>query len=243
MPEPELQVGRRAVRDLERTPAQRLHLGLAEPHRVGDAQIGVEHAGRAQELHLPGAQRAPAPPLPRPRSRADACAPARPSSAARATVRSQSAREQESTKRGQRAPRILPPASPCQRRYRSPASSSARSGCLEQRARRALAGVHQTLPRHRAQPRVADRAEDPLHAAHEAELLHRGGAGEKTVGRAQKPGRVRGVLGVRRLQRPDALAQPAQERAVLGEAAKEGLTEMHVRLDEAGQDEEAARFQ
>ena len=87
------------------------------------------------------------------------------------------------------------------------------------------------------------RAEDPLHAAHETELLHRGGAGEKAVGRAQKPGRVRGVLGVRRLQRPDALAEPAQQRAVLGETAKKGLTEVHVRLDEAGQDEEAVRLQ
>ena len=46
-------------------------------------------------------------------------------------------------------------------------------------------------------------------------------------------------LGVRGLERPDALAQPAQQVALLGEPAEQRLAEMEVTVDEAGQHERA----
>jgi hypothetical protein len=45
---------------------------------------------------------------------------------------------------------------------------------------------------------------------------------------------------VRRLERPDALAQPLEERQIVRAPAKERLAKVHVRLDEAG-DHRASR--
>src|SRR6266705_5478430 len=51
---------------------------------------------------------------------------------------------------------------------------------------------------------------------------------------------VDGLRGVRGLEGPDAARQPVLERQVVGEAPEQRLTEMHVGLDQAGQDDAAA---
>ncbi len=46
---------------------------------------------------------------------------------------------------------------------------------------------------------------------------------------------------MRGLKRPDALAQPAQQIALLGEAAEQGLAQVEVAVDQPGQDEDRNR--
>jgi len=45
---------------------------------------------------------------------------------------------------------------------------------------------------------------------------------------------VNRLLGVRGLERPDALREPGFEREIVGEPAEQSLTEVDVRLDETG---------
>ena len=75
----------------------------------------------------------------------------------------------------------------------------------------------------------------PLDSGPDADLLDGRRAAEQALGGAEPARTVRRLVVVRGFERPDPLAQPGQEGALLREAAEQGLTEMKVSLDEAGE--------
>ena len=103
--------------------------------------------------------------------------------------------------------------------------------------RQPVACVHQALAGGGAEARLGDRRQEALDPGPQADLLDRRRATEQALGGAEPARTVGGLVVVRGLERPDALAQPGQEGAPLGEAAKERLTEMDVPLDEAGENQ------
>ena len=112
---------------------------------------------------------------------------------------------------------------------------------LEQAARHALALVHQRLAEDRAQPALLHRRRRDVGPPHRAHVVDARDAAANQLEQSEpRRGRDR-RLGVRGLERPDALAQPAQQVALLGEPAKQRLAQMEVTVDEAGQHETAAR--
>ena len=102
--------------------------------------------------------------------------------------------------------------------------------------------VHHALADRRAQPALRDRFEHHIGVVHRLHRQHRGRAAAQQLGRrqprrgAQRLGRVRGF------HRPDARPQPVHQREIVGVAAEQRLTEVNVRLDEAGQHVAAARL-
>jgi hypothetical protein len=69
-----------------------------------------------------------------------------------------------------------------------------------------------------------------------AHVEDRRGPGEEHLGQAELGARgERGVV-VRRLERPDAALEPVEKRQVVRHPAKERLAEVHVSLDETGDD-------
>ncbi len=113
-------------------------------------------------------------------------------------------------------------------------------GALAQAGGHGVAGVHHGFARDGSEARVAQRFEHRVVVVHGAHVEHGGGAAaheldEPEVGaRAQRCGVVGGLEG------PDALAEPAEQRQVVGHAAKQRLAEVHVGLHHAGHHRAAA---
>ena len=115
-------------------------------------------------------------------------------------------------------------------------SSSPAARWLVQPRGRLAAHVHQALADDGAQSGRHQRLEHRVGAVHR---LHRQHAASCRRAAARPPpaapprASVRVV--VRRFERPDALAQPGEQRQVVGQPAEQRLAEMDVRLHEAGQ--------
>jgi hypothetical protein len=110
---------------------------------------------------------------------------------------------------------------------------------VAQALRHALALVHQRLAEHRADATLLEHRADHLGVPHGAHVVHaRGARGDHLAQAKARGGGDRG-LGVRRLEGPDRLAQPAQQVALLGAAPEQHLAQVEVGLDEAGQHETA----
>jgi hypothetical protein len=106
---------------------------------------------------------------------------------------------------------------------------------LDQPARHALAHVHQALAHRRVERRAGQRLEHDVGVVHGLHRQHRGGAALQQLGRGEpRGGAHRGRL-VRRLERPDELLQPGEQRHGIRHAAEQSLHQVHVGLDEPGQ--------
>jgi hypothetical protein len=103
-----------------------------------------------------------------------------------------------------------------------------------------LVRVHHALPDGGAKADVGERLEYDIGIVHRFHRQHRRGAGEQQFRRRDTRGRAEGIGPVRGLHRPDAFAQPLQERHVVGETAEERLAEVHVGLNESGEHVPAA---
>ena len=103
--------------------------------------------------------------------------------------------------------------------------------------------VHQTFPGGRAQADRLQRLKGSAGVAHRLHIEDRRRAAEQQLGRAKHRGPVHGFLGVRSLERPDALGEPRLEREIVGEPAEQRLAEMDVGLDETRDDHESRTVQ
>src|SRR2546430_17535846 len=74
---------------------------------------------------------------------------------------------------------------------------------------------------------------------HRLHVEDRRRAAEQQLRGTEHRGPVHRLLGMRRLERPDAAAEPLLEPQIVGEPAKQRLAEADMRLDEAGDDETA----
>ncbi len=162
-------------------------------------------------------------------------------SVAAAAVASSSSRVHESAKRGASAVRSRPLAARCQRCCSDSASRQPVLRRLVQPRRRLAANVHQALADRRAQSRLDQRVEDRFRAVDRFHRQHGRRAAERELGRSQSRRHRKRAIVVRRFERPDPPPQPVEKRQVLGETAEQRLAEVQVRLDEAGQQQRAAR--
>ena len=99
--------------------------------------------------------------------------------------------------------------------------------------------VHQTLPGGRPNAAPLQGLERRAGVVHRFHVEDGRGAAEQQLGRAEQGGPIHRLLGVRRLERPDAPRQPVLEPQVVSEAAEQRLAEMHVGLNQPGHDEAA----
>jgi hypothetical protein len=139
-------------------------------------------------------------------------------------------------KRGASDTRSRPPAAVEASRQRLD-FAAARARRFEQLRGRPLAAVHQGLAEHRTDAARLEHFTQHLGVAHRAHVVDAGDPPGDELGEPEPcRGGDRGG-GVRRLERPDALAQPGEEVALLGKPAEQGLAEMEVSVDEAGNDQ------
>ena len=112
---------------------------------------------------------------------------------------------------------------------------------LRQLERRSLGVcVHETLPHHGAEPDALERPERRVRVMHRLHVEDRRRAAEQQLGGAEHRRPEHGLLGVRRLERPDAAAEPLLEPQLVRQPAKQRLAEVDVSLDETWDDETAA---
>ena len=109
-----------------------------------------------------------------------------------------------------------------------------RPRCLQEPRRDTFTGVHHRLAEPRADAGGRELLRDGVATVARAHVEDAGGAGRQELVQAQARARADGRLVVRRLERPDAAAQPVQERKVLRRAAHERLDQVDVRLDDPG---------
>ena len=111
---------------------------------------------------------------------------------------------------------------------------------LVQAGRRVAAVVHQALADGGPDAGRGDGLEHGVGVVHRLHRQHRRRAGAQQLvdGEARRGGQRR--RRVRRLERPDALLQPLEQRQVVGQAPKQRLAQMDVGLDEAGEEVAAA---
>jgi hypothetical protein len=102
-----------------------------------------------------------------------------------------------------------------------------------------VAAVHEALAGEGAQPGFGDGFQQARGTRADADVLNRGGAAEKAFGGAEEAAPVGALVVVSGLQRPDALAQPRQQAAPLGQPAEERLPQMKMPLDQPRKDQAA----
>ena len=119
---------------------------------------------------------------------------------------------------------------------------------VEARARRlaqprghAVALVHHRLARQGPDARAHARVHHGVVAVHRPHVEDRRRPPEHRLGQPELGARAERRLVVRRLERPDALPQPLEQRQVVRHPAEEHLAQVHVRLHEARDDGAAAR--
>ena len=100
--------------------------------------------------------------------------------------------------------------------------------------------VHHAFADRRAQAASGNRFEDDVGIVHGLHRQHRGRAAGEQLGRRQPRGGAERVRPVRGFHRPHARAQPVHQMEIVGIAAKEGLAEMKMCLDETGKHVAAA---
>ena len=159
-----------------------------------------------------------------------------PEAADSAATASSSVREHDTAKRGASAMRMRPPAWPCQRRCRSSAGVDAGAPVLVQPGGGVAAVVHQALADRGADAGRGQRLEHGVGVVHGLHREHRRRAGPQQLvdGEARRRGQRR--RRVRRFERPHAPLQPLEQRQVVGQPPEEGLAQVDVRLDEAGEE-------
>ncbi len=112
-------------------------------------------------------------------------------------------------------------------------------GRLDQRGSDTLARVHERLATCVADAGLRGRFKQDIRVVDGAHVEHGRGAAEQKLGDAEsRRGAQRGRV-VRGLERPDAFAQPGQQAVLFGQPPEEGLAQMDVRLDQAGDDDQS----
>jgi hypothetical protein len=111
---------------------------------------------------------------------------------------------------------------------------------LVQPGRRVAAVVHQALADRGADAGRGDRLEHGVGVVHGLHRQHRRRAGPQQLvdGEPRRGGQRR--RRVRRFERPHALLEPLEQRQVVGQAPEQGLAQVDVGLDEAGEQVRAA---
>ena len=163
-----------------------------------------------------------------------------PEAADSAATASSSVREHDTAKRGASAMRIRPSAWPCQRRCRSTlASMPARHGSCSRAGASPPSSIRHlpTVARMPVGAMASSTASVSCTVSIVSTVVVPVRSSSWTASRAEAAQRRRRV---RRFERPHALLEPLEQRQVVGQAPEQGLAQVDVGLDEAGEEVAAA---